>query len=100
MLKIVDSEQLVDFTPTEQKFIFKSASEFSQYIITQATQDGMDCMNVLIAFCEERDIEIEDAMKYVDRALRDRIASELIAGGYAPRGTTSDVGQFFEDDSN
>lgn len=51
-------------------------SEFSSQILEMAEEQGQPCMDVIIQYCDENNMEIEVAATLVSASLKSRIREE------------------------
>lgn len=74
--------------------IFKEASEFSQFIETKAFQDNVTCLEALVEFIEDKEVDIERIKNLISPSLRDKLRENFIDRGMLrPEQTLDD---FFE----
>ena len=64
-----------------EKQLFKSANEFSQHIQNLALDDGITCMQALLQYCDENDLEPDEIAKSVSRNLKDQLEVEFAEMG-------------------
>ena len=55
---------------------FASANEFSLWVIKTAAENRKTCMDTIIDYCQERDIDIEAVSKLINKVLKERIRTE------------------------
>jgi hypothetical protein len=55
---------------------FNSANEFSAWVQAQARLDQIGCMDTIINYCTEKDIDIEAVAPLINQVLKERIRSE------------------------
>ena len=80
---------------TEPK-IFKEASEFSQYIELKAYKDDVTCLDALVEFINDRDIDVEKIKNLVSPSLRDKLRENFIERGMLrPEQTLNDFFEMF-----
>lgn len=60
-------------------------NHFSTIIIHRAERYRIDCMDALITYCEENNLEVESAASLVNEALKSRIEEEAQLLNYIPR---------------
>lgn len=75
--------------------LFKSASEFSQFVEKTAIKENRTCTSIILEYCEEKDIEAEDISRLVSRPLREKLMIEMQEEGLLPRTATLE----FDNDS-
>jgi hypothetical protein len=67
--------------PTTDEFIitkeFASANEFSMFIEETAVKEGMDLIDVILNYCEEKDIDVDVTAKLVTKSLKEKLAIEF-----------------------
>lgn len=67
--------------PTTDEFIitkeFASANEFSMFIEETAIKEGMDLIDVILNYCEEKDIDVDVTAKLVTKSLKEKLAIEF-----------------------
>ena len=64
-----------------EKQLFKSANEFSQHIQNLALDEGITCMQALLRYCDENDLEPDEIAKSVSRNLKDQLEVEFAEMG-------------------
>ena len=69
----------------EFKKQFPTASEFSLHIEQLALKNKTTCVQALIDYCEDHDLESEVVAKMVNKSLREKIAVEFSDLGMLPR---------------
>jgi hypothetical protein len=66
--------------PTTDEFLitkqFKTAAEFSIHIEKIARESGIPCMDVLIDYCEKRQIEVDSVASLISSSLKEKIRVE------------------------
>lgn len=62
-----------EFVITKQ---FNSANEFSAWVIAQSRLDQISCMDTIINYCTEKDIDIEAVAPLINQVLKERIRLE------------------------
>jgi hypothetical protein len=62
-----------EFVITKQ---FSSANEFSAWVIAQSKLDNLGCMDTIINYCTEKDIDIEAVAPLINQVLKERIRLE------------------------
>lgn len=55
---------------------FKTANDFSKFIEETADKHDQSCLDTIIGFCEDNEIEYESVAQLVNCSLKDRIRSE------------------------
>lgn len=56
---------------------FASANEFSAFIEERAIAEGMDLIDTIIAYCDEKDIDVDATAKLVSKSLKEKLAVEF-----------------------
>jgi hypothetical protein len=56
---------------------FASAEAFSVYVEERAIQDGESLIDTILAYCEERDIDVDVTAKLVTKSLKEKLAVEF-----------------------
>ena len=64
-----------------EKQLFNSANEFSQHIQNLALDEGITCMQALLQYCDENDLEPDEIAKSVSRNLKDQLEVEFAEMG-------------------
>jgi len=55
---------------------FNSADEFSSWVLTQCKINNMGCMDTIINYCADKDIDVEAVAPMINRVLKERIRIE------------------------
>lgn len=55
---------------------FASAHDFSNWVITESQETKIPCMDLIINYCHERDIDIETVAPLINRVLKEKIRLE------------------------
>ena len=63
-------------------YLFKSASEFSQFVELTALSEARTCTSVILDYCEDNDLDADDIQKLISRPLREKIMVEMQEEGY------------------
>ncbi len=66
---------------TSKKLLFKSASDFSQYIETVASQNGETVTQALINYCDDRDIDFEQIAPLLTQTMKEKLIYEMAEAG-------------------
>ena len=69
-----------------ENFIFRTATDFSQFVEMTAIREGKSCTSVILEYCEEKDLDPEDIAKLVSRPLKEKLAIEMQEEGLLPKG--------------
>jgi hypothetical protein len=56
---------------------FPDANAFSMFIEERAIREGMTLVDTIIAYCEEKDIDVEVSAKLVTKSLKEKLAVEF-----------------------
>jgi len=56
---------------------FASAEQFSMFIEETAIKEGMDLIDVILNYCEEKDIDVDVTAKLVTKSLKEKLAVEF-----------------------
>lgn len=73
---MIDAQELTDvFILTKE---FATATEFSIFIEQRAITDGQSLMDTIIAYCDEKDIEIDSVGKMISKSLKEKIRVEAV----------------------
>lgn len=55
---------------------FSSANEFSAWVLAQSKLDRISCMDTIINYCTDKDIDIEAVAPLINQVLKERIRLE------------------------
>ena len=66
----------------EQTVLFKSPTEFSHFIEQKALDEKKTCTEVLLEYCDYRDIEPDEISKLVSPSLKGKLYMEMVEKGY------------------
>ena len=89
MISVQESKQPNTFL--KRQGMFKTANEFSLHIEKRAAEDNIPCMDAVLAYCEENQLEPEDVSKLISQSLKDKIEMEFRDLNYLPKQATLDV---------
>jgi len=89
MISVQESKQLNIFL--KGQLMFKTANEFSLHIEQRAADTNIPCMDAVLAYCEENQLEPEDVSKLISQSLKDKIEMEFRELNYLPKQGTLDV---------
>jgi hypothetical protein len=67
--------------------IFKTATDFSQFVETTAAKQGLTLTQVILDYCENKDVDYLDVAKLLSQTLKDKIAFEMQEAGLLPKHT-------------
>lgn len=74
--------------------IFKDPIEFSMYIEEKAKESDQTCLETLIEFLEDKDIEIEKIKNHLSQSLQDKLRQDFVdLGMIRPHNTLT---EFFQ----
>ena len=76
-------------SPDTNKILFRTANEFSQYIVAQANENDDSITQTLLNYCEDRDVDPEEIAKLISKPLKDRLEIEMQESGLLKRETTA-----------
>lgn len=66
--------------PITDEFIitrrFRTSDAFSIYIETTAVQKRMTCIETLVAYCEEEDIDVTSVALLINQSLKNKLQAE------------------------
>jgi hypothetical protein len=71
--------------------LFKDAAAFSQFIEQTAIKQECTCTNVLVEYCDEKDIEFDQISKLISQSLKGKLQKEFAELGLLPEQNTLDV---------
>ena len=63
--------------PLEENLIFRTPTEFSLYIEMAAVKQKRTCTDVILEYCDIRDLDPDDISKLISISLREKIKSEM-----------------------
>lgn len=72
--------EATEATITDQFLItkeFASANDFSMYIEDRAMREGESLIDTIIAYCDEKDIDVDVTAKLVTKSLKEKLAIEF-----------------------
>lgn len=71
---------IMEEIPTTDEFLitkqFKTAAEFSIHIEKIARESNIPCMDVLIDYCEKRQLEVDSVASLISSSLKEKIRVE------------------------
>lgn len=71
--------------------LFNNASDFSHFIESAAKREERTCTDVILEYCDSRDIEPDDISRLISPSLKGKIEQEMIESGLmAERNTLED----------
>jgi len=62
-------------------FLFKSATDFSLFIESEAVKQDKTCTDIILKYCDEKDIEPDAIAKHINNSLKGKIEQEMIETG-------------------
>jgi hypothetical protein len=71
-----------------ENLIFRTANEFSLYVEMSAVKTERTCTDVILSYCEMRDLDPNDISRLVSTSLREKIKIEMQEMGLIPRTST------------
>lgn len=71
-----------------ENLIFRTANEFSLYVEMSAVKTERTCTDVILSYCEMRDLDPNDISRLVSTSLREKIKIEMQEMGLMPRTST------------
>lgn len=71
--------------------MFKSTQEFALYIDNIVAESGMTHMEAVLKYCEENFIDPEDISSMVNKALKQKIAVNMMEENLLPQRATLDI---------
>lgn len=71
-----------------ENLIFRTANEFSLYVEMSAVKTERTCTDVILSYCEIRDLDPNDISRLVSTSLREKIKIEMQEMGLMPRTST------------
>lgn len=74
--------------------VFKDPIEFSMFIEEKAKENDQTCLETLIEFLEDKEIEIEKIKNHLSQSLQDKIRQDFVDLGMIRANTT--LNEFFE----
>lgn len=74
------------------KILFRTATEFSMFITTEARKTGKTLTQTILGYMDEKDIEPDDIKKLISRPLRELIAVEMQGTGLLRVDSTATFG--------
>ena len=67
--------------------IFKTAVDFSQFVEITAAKQGASLTQVILEYCENKDVDYLDVAKLLSPTLKEKIAFEMQEAGLLPKHT-------------
>lgn len=61
--------------------MFKTASAFSHFVETEANRQNKTCMEMVLEYCDEKDIEPDAVSKLINDSLKGKIEHEMVESG-------------------
>jgi hypothetical protein len=87
---IFEQEMLSDIgIDTTSNFLFRNSSEFSQFVELTSIREGRSCTSIILAYCEDKDLDPEDISKLISKPLREKLMLEMQEDGLLPRSTAT-----------
>ncbi len=92
--QLVTQEDIIEGVVGSDHFktnlLFNTASDFSHFIEMTALKENKTCTQVILDYCDERDLEPQDIAKLITLSLRGKIHVEMIDKGLLPEQNTLD----------
>lgn len=88
-LNSLDSYFMSSFVESIETRIFKSPTEFSQFIEQTAITERMRCSDVLIDYSDYLGVEFTDIAKMVSESLKMKLRIEMQEAGMLPKSTAA-----------
>jgi len=60
-------------------------NDFSMMILDRADANDIDCMDAIVSYCDDMDLEVEAAASLVNDVLKARLETEAMDLGYIAR---------------
>lgn len=70
--------------------LFKSPTEFSLFIESEAAKQKKTCTEIILEYCDEKDIDVDNISKLINESLKGKIEHEMIESGLLAKHTTLD----------
>lgn len=70
-------------------FLFRNSSEFSQFVELTSIREGRSCTSIILAYCEDKDLDPEEISKLISKPLREKLMIEMQEDGLLPRSTAT-----------
>lgn len=70
---------------TDDRILFKSATEFSMFITNTANKKQQTLTQTILDYCDDRDIDPENIAKLISKTMKERIAIEMQDAGLLQR---------------
>ncbi len=71
--------------------LFKTANEFSLHIEMMASQYNITHMDAVLKYCEDNSLEPSEVSSKINKALKDKIALNMMDLNYLPKQASLDV---------
>jgi hypothetical protein len=68
--------------------LFRTATDFSQFIETEAVRQDKSCTEMILEYCDEKDIEPDAVSKLINESLKGKIENEMIESGLLDKRNT------------
>ena len=65
----------------KDNILFNNASDFSYFVEVTASETGNTCTNVILEYCDEKDMDPIDVAKLISPSLKGKIQQEMIDNG-------------------
>lgn len=80
-VNIFDVDAFIDADIAPSRLIFKNPSDFSQYVEVVAARDGTTLTQVVLDYCDMRDIDYTDISKLLSKTLKEKLLYEMQQSG-------------------
>jgi hypothetical protein len=87
------TKELSPTSTTSSTKLFRSSSEFSQFIEKRATENGGTYVDTILEFCEENNLEPNDVSNLISKSLKDKLEVD-----FGSRGMLKRTPSIFDDD--
>jgi hypothetical protein len=74
---------------SSSNFLFRNSSEFSQFVELTSIREGKSCTSIILAYCEDKDLDPEEISKLISKPLREKLMIEMQEDGLLPRSTAT-----------
>ncbi len=85
---LVDPQSLVDATYNiSDNLLFKDAVAFSHFVEVTANREDRTCTDIILEYCDVRDLEADDITKLISPSLKGKLENEMIEMGLISEGS-------------
>lgn len=85
---IFDADEFHSSGVISENTIFRTATDFSQFVELTAAKSGVSLTQVILDYCDNRDVDYEDISKLLSTNLKEKLAFEMQEAGLLPRQST------------